>query len=109
MTTAEWHAHMRAWVAAGAMEAELWTRLSRAEISDADQRTLATQREMDALSPQEAAHRLRRMLGGIGAPLDAMSLTDLAAMLHSASVGNGQANAPGFVGAPRSTPRLEGR
>lgn len=62
MSSAEWQEHVRAWLAAGAIEQELWTRLSNAQLKDADHATLEAQREMGQLTPQEGAHRIKLML-----------------------------------------------
>jgi hypothetical protein len=62
MTGEEWQQCVRAWMAAGMVQQELWTRLSNAHIEDADEATLAAQRRMEELSPQQAAHRIRLML-----------------------------------------------
>ncbi len=73
MSTEEWQAHVRAWMAAGAIEHGLWLRLSHAYISDADQPTLDAQQQMEELTPEQAKHHIRLMLesnpslrGGIG-------------------------------------------
>lgn len=62
MSSAEWQAHVRAWMAAGAVEQELWRRLSNAEISDADARTLEVQRRMEELTAEQGVERVRLML-----------------------------------------------
>ncbi|TNM37666.1 DUF2510 domain-containing protein [Nocardioides albidus] len=62
MSNAEWQAHVRAWLQAGAIQQELWRRLSNAHIQDADQSTLAAQRRMEELSPEEGARRIHQML-----------------------------------------------
>jgi len=62
MTTAEWQAHVEAWVRAGAIQQDLWSRLTNARITDADDRTIAGQRQWEALTPQEGARRIKLML-----------------------------------------------
>lgn len=62
MTTAEWQAHVRGWLQAGAIQQELWRRLSNAHIKDADDATLTAQRKMEALTPEEGARQVQRML-----------------------------------------------
>ncbi len=62
MTSAEWQSHVRAWVTAGALEQELWRRLSNAQISDADQDTIEAQRKMEQLTAEQGAERMRLML-----------------------------------------------
>ncbi len=62
MSSAEWQNHVRAWMAAGAIERELWRRLSNAQISDADQLTLEAQRRMEQLTAEQGAQRVRLML-----------------------------------------------
>jgi hypothetical protein len=62
MTSAEWQAHVRAWMAAGAIQQELWRRLSTADIGGADPATLETQRQMEQLTAEQGAHRIRFML-----------------------------------------------
>jgi hypothetical protein len=62
MTTAEWRAHVEAWARAGAIQQELWSRLTNARISDADETTLAAQRQWEELTPQEGARRIQVML-----------------------------------------------
>ncbi len=62
MTTAEWQAHVEAWATTGAIHQELWRRLSNAELIDADQATLETQHNMEHLSPEQGAQRLRELL-----------------------------------------------
>ncbi|MGD8201364.1 DUF2510 domain-containing protein [Ornithinimicrobium sp. W1679] len=62
MSRVEWEAHVRAWVAAGALEQSLWLRIAHAHITDADQRTLETQRQMQTLTPAESAVRLQSIV-----------------------------------------------
>ena len=47
---------------AGAIQQELWSRLSNAHITDADDAALTAQRQWEALTPQEGARRLQLML-----------------------------------------------
>ncbi|CUR58145.1 hypothetical protein NOCA2480125 [metagenome] len=62
MSSAEWQNHVRAWMAAGAIERELWRRLSNAQINDADQLTLEAQRRMEQLTAEQGAQQIRLML-----------------------------------------------
>lgn len=62
MTTAEWRAHVEAWARAGAIQQELWSRLTNARITNADDATLAAQRQWEQLTPQEGAQRIQLML-----------------------------------------------
>lgn len=62
MSSAEWQAHVRAWMAAGAVEQELWRRLSNARISDGDQLTLDAQRRMEQLTAEQGIQRVKQML-----------------------------------------------
>lgn len=62
MTTAEWRAHVEAWARAGAIQQELWSRLTNARITDGDDATLAAQRQWEQLTPQEGARRIQLML-----------------------------------------------
>jgi hypothetical protein len=62
MTSAEWRAHVEAWARAGAIQQELWKRLTNAHIADADDASLAAQNQWEALTPQEGARRLQLML-----------------------------------------------
>lgn len=62
MSSSEWQAHVRAWMAAGAVEQELWRRLSSARISDGDQLTLYAQRRMEQLTAEQGTQRIKLML-----------------------------------------------
>ena len=62
MSSAEWQEHVRAWLAAGAIEQELWRRISNAHIKDADDATLEAQRGIEQLTPEQGAHRIKLML-----------------------------------------------
>lgn len=62
MSSAEWQAHVRAWMAAGAVEQELWRRLSNAQVSDADQLTLDAQQRMEQLTAEQGTQQIRMML-----------------------------------------------
>lgn len=62
MSSAEWQAHVRAWLQAGAIQQELWSRLSRAHIQDADDTILSAQQKMEALTPEQGARHIQRML-----------------------------------------------
>jgi hypothetical protein len=62
MSSAEWQSHVRAWLQAGAIQQELWRRLAHAQIQDADDATLAAQRRMEELTPEEGARRIHRLL-----------------------------------------------
>jgi len=59
MTSDEWQQQFRAWMAVGAIEWELWTRLINARISDADERTIDAQAQLRQLTPEEGAQRIR--------------------------------------------------
>src|SRR5665647_1848230 len=76
MSSAEWQAHVRAWMAASAIEQELWRRLSNAHISDAGQATLEAQREMEQLTPEQGAYRIRLMLEAHPSMRDGVGLTE---------------------------------
>lgn len=62
MSSAEWRAHVEAWARAGAIQQALWSRLTNAHITDADDATLAAHRQWGELTPQEGAQRLKLML-----------------------------------------------
>jgi hypothetical protein len=62
MSRAEWKAHVEAWLRVGAIQQELWRRLSNAHIQDADDATLEAQRWMEALTPEEGARRIQWIL-----------------------------------------------
>lgn len=62
MSSAEWQAHVRAWLQAGAIQQELWGRLSKAHIHDADDAILTAQQKMEELTPEEGALHIQRML-----------------------------------------------
>lgn len=62
MTSAEWRAHVEAWARAGAIQQELWMRLTNARIADGDEVTLAAQKQWKELTPQEGARRIQLML-----------------------------------------------
>lgn len=62
MTTEEWQRTVLAWIAAGAVEQELWNRLTHARISDASPLTLEMQHQMERLTAEQGASRARRML-----------------------------------------------
>ena len=49
-------------MAAGAVEQELWRRLSNARISDGDQLTLEAQRRMERLTAEQGTRRIKLML-----------------------------------------------
>ena len=59
MSSAEWQAHVEAWARAGAIQQELWSRLTNARITDAGENTLEAQRRWEALTPAGgcAAHQ----------------------------------------------------
>ena len=76
MSSAQWQAYVRAWMAAGAIEQELWRRLSNAHISDAGQATLEAQREMAQLTPEQGAYRIRLMLESHPSMRDEVGLTE---------------------------------
>lgn len=77
MSSAEWRAHVEAWLRVGAVQQELWRRLSNAHIQDADEATLEAQRRMEALSPEEGARRIQLMLEANPALREQGSLLDL--------------------------------
>jgi len=85
MTGEEWQQCMRAWMAAGMVEQELWTRLSHAHIEDADEATLTAQRRMEELSPQQAAHRIGLMLEANPSLSNYSLLADFVKLFSSAS------------------------
>ncbi|QBF45249.1 DUF2510 domain-containing protein [Janibacter limosus] len=62
MSTAEWRAHVEAWLTAGVIEKEMWRRLSHARISDPDHVTLEAQQRMEQLTAQDGAKELSRLL-----------------------------------------------
>jgi hypothetical protein len=76
MSSAEWKAHVEAWLRVGAVQQELWRRLSNAHIQDADAATLEAQRRMEALSPEEGARRIQWMLEANPALREQGSLLD---------------------------------
>lgn len=77
MSSAEWKAHVEAWLRVGAVQQELWRRLSNAHIQGADDATLEAQRRMEALSPEEGARRIRWMLEANPALREQGSLLDI--------------------------------
>lgn len=81
MTSSEWKALVEAWLRVGAVQQELWRRLSNANIEDADQLTLEAQRRMEALTPEEAARRIQLMLEASPALREQGSLLDLMRLL----------------------------
>lgn len=62
MSSAEWRAHVEAWVRAGVIQQELWRRLTNVHITDADGAALTAQRQWEELTPQEGARRIQLML-----------------------------------------------
>lgn len=62
MTISEWQDYVLAWMKTGAMEQELWRRLSHAQIRDADQATLAAQNAMENLTLEEGQQRIKFVL-----------------------------------------------
>lgn len=62
MTRSEWQDTVRGWMIAGAVEQELWRRLSNAQIVDADPLTAEAQRRMEQLSAEQASEKLRLLL-----------------------------------------------
>lgn len=76
MSSTEWQNHVRAWMAAGAAEQELWRRLANAQISDADQLTLEAQRRMEQLSAEQGAQRVRLMLEANPGLRDELALSE---------------------------------
>ncbi len=62
MSSAEWNSHVEAWLRAGAIQHELWYRLSNAHIEGADAATLEAQGRMESLTPEEGARRITLML-----------------------------------------------
>lgn len=85
MSTAEWKAHVEAWLRVGAVHQELWHRLSNAHIEDADPATLEAQRRMEALTPEEGARRIKLMLEANPALREQSSLVDLLRLFGSVS------------------------
>lgn len=77
MSSAEWQAHVRAWMAAGAVEQELWRRLSNAHVRDADPLTLEAQRQMEQLTAEQGRQRIRLMLEASPGVKDEAGLKDL--------------------------------
>jgi hypothetical protein len=76
MSSAEWQSHVRAWMAAGTVQQELWHRLSNAQISDADQLTLEAQRRMEQLTAEQGAQRVRLMLEANPGLRDELALSE---------------------------------
>lgn len=62
MSSVEWQSLVRAWMAAGAVEQELWRRLSNAQITDDDHLTLEAQRRMEGLTAEQGSQQVRLML-----------------------------------------------
>lgn len=83
MSSAEWQAHVRAWMRAGAVQQELWRRLSNAEICDADDATLDAQRKMEQLTPEQGSQRIRLMLDANPSLRDPAALLDFLQILGS--------------------------
>ena len=63
-------------MAAGAVEQELWRRLSNAQISDADQLTLEAQQRMEQLTAEEGGQRVRLMLEATPGLRDELDLSE---------------------------------
>ena len=85
MSRAEWQAHVEAWLRAGAIQQELWRRLSNARIQDPDDATLEAQGRMEALTPEEGARRIRAMLEANPALREQASFLDLTRLFSSVS------------------------
>jgi hypothetical protein len=85
MSSAEWKAHVEAWLRVGAVHQELWHRLSNAHIQDADPATLEAQRRMEALTPEEGARRIKLMLESNPALREQSTLVDLLRLFGSVS------------------------
>ena len=77
MTRAEWQAYVEGWLRAGAIQQELWRRLSSAHIQDPDDATLAAQRRMEAINPEEGARLIQAMLEANPALREQVSFLDL--------------------------------
>ena len=104
MTRAEWQAYVGAWFAAGAIQQELWRKLSRADISDADPATLETQRRMEQLTAEQGARRIRLALESNTSLHNEAGVAEFIKMLS----GNGSFAQAQRVGIERTTvePRL---
>lgn len=76
MSSAEWQSTVRAWMAAGAVEQELWRRLSSAQINDADQLTLEAQRRMEQLTAEQGSQKVRLMLEANPGLRDELGVSD---------------------------------
>jgi hypothetical protein len=81
MSSTEWQNAVRAWMAAGAVEQELWRRISNAQISDGDQRTLEVQRRMEQLTREQGAQQVRLMLEANPGLRDELAVSDLVTFL----------------------------
>lgn len=98
MTSAEWQALVRSWMAAGAIQQELWRRLSTADIGDADPATLEAQRQMEKLTAEQGAHRIRLKLEANPSLLKDFGLSEFMRMFG----GNGVLDHEKQVGFERS-------
>jgi hypothetical protein len=109
MSSSEWQQTVRAWMAAGAVEQELWRRLSIAQISDGDQLTLEAQRRMEQLTGEQGAQRVRLMLAADPGLRDELVFSDLLTFLlqrvvpldEEARIGIGRASPGQRPGQPR--------
>jgi hypothetical protein len=68
-------------MAAGAAEQELWRLLSNAQIRDADPLTLEAQHQMEQLTAEQGAQRIRLMLEADPGIRDELSVSALLAFL----------------------------
>jgi hypothetical protein len=94
MSSAEWKAHVEAWLRVGAVQQELWRRLSNANIQDADEATLEAQRRMEALTPEEGARRIQLMLEASPVLREQGSLVDLIRLISGVPEGHLGIEAP---------------
>jgi hypothetical protein len=88
MSSAEWKAHVEAWLRVGAIQQELWRRLSHAHLQDADDATLEAQRRMEALTPEEGARRIKLMLEASPVLREQGSLVDLMRLISGVPEGH---------------------
>lgn len=104
MSRAEWEAHVRAWMTAGALEAELWRRLSNAEISDPDEATLSAQQRMEQLSHEEGLRRIELIVQTNPALSNTTRISELIALFGAGAVASAE-NPPLISMDPEAVPR----